>query len=304
MKIFSYILVVSILLSLFQSTSFAGELKIKAIKNLSATVYINKSYSLPKVVTATMSNNTTQNVAITWDHKVALTSKIGTFVYKGIVKGYAKQVFLTLNVVALPKQPMTESTIAPVVKTSTIPEAITEPSQNSTYNDPELARAVELGIGAYSKNNNAVTFVQFFKMLDAAVALADSTKLNSWKSSLLDARLSDSTMTRFDGMMSVYYAAEALGEKYCNYNEDWMKIHTLIGDQWNRMVVNSLYFPGCNDPTTVGPAWNGKQPAAYLMIRLNMRRRSLRHYGCMIQALYQHHEHLRKKMKQFCLVPM
>jgi Endoglucanase len=45
-----------------------------------------------------MSNKTTQKAAVTWNQKTAVTSKAGTFTYKGTVKGYAKQVLLTLTV--------------------------------------------------------------------------------------------------------------------------------------------------------------------------------------------------------------
>lgn len=96
------LLIVSIFFTSLSNTTFATVLKIIAIKDLSASVNVNQGYSLPKMVNATMSNQTTQNVAVIWNPKTAVTSKTGTFVYKGTVKGYVKQVLLTLKVIQTP----------------------------------------------------------------------------------------------------------------------------------------------------------------------------------------------------------
>lgn len=102
LKLLSFVLIVSILCSFWSRSTLAVTLKISNIKNLSASVYEKQSYVLPNKVTATMSNKKTQTVAITWSPKTAVTSKAGTFVYKGTVKGYAKQVLLTLKVIPIP----------------------------------------------------------------------------------------------------------------------------------------------------------------------------------------------------------
>lgn len=263
LKLLPFILIVSIFLSLLSSTSFAGAKKIIAVKNLSATVYINKSYALPKVVVATMSNNTTQEITVKWDKKIAITSKIGTFVYKGTVKGYAKQVLLALKVVPFPK-PVVTATSAPVITTSTSSGAITEPSPTSTYDDPELARAVSLGIGTYAKNE-PITYKQFFQMLDVVVALTDSTVLPQWKEKFTEARISNKTMHRDEGMLAVYYTADTLGTDYCVANGDWIGLHKLIGDSaWDEFSMNYPLFPDWKQPAKLGSdTWDNHMIAAY-----------------------------------------
>lgn len=101
-KALSLFLIISILLNAIPDTAFAATSKIVNIKDLNATIYLNQSYSLPKKVDATLSNKKSQKVAVTWNSKTAVTSKTGTFVYKGKVKGYTKQVLLTLTVVLAP----------------------------------------------------------------------------------------------------------------------------------------------------------------------------------------------------------
>lgn len=101
-KVLSLFLIISILFTSLPSTILAANLKIVSIENLSVSVYENQSYSLPKTVAATMSNKTKQEVAVAWNPKTAATSKTGTFVYKGTVKGYPKNVLLTLKVIQAP----------------------------------------------------------------------------------------------------------------------------------------------------------------------------------------------------------
>lgn len=239
-KILSYVLVISFLISLFPNSTFARVLKIKAIKNINSTVYINTNYSLPKMVDVTMSDNTTQKVAVTWNPKTVITSKVGNFSYKGIVKGYEKKVLLTLKVVALPKHADTNTSTSVVKDTTTI-GGISETPQTQTYDDPELARAVSLGIGAYKTDNPIVTYEQFFKMLDNVVKIADALKLTAWKATLTDARKSKDSMTRYDGMFSLFLAAEALGGDYIHFTTDWVSTNNKIGEPWNDIHLDLVF---------------------------------------------------------------
>jgi hypothetical protein len=93
-----------------------------------------------------------------------------------------------------------------------------------TYTDPELARAVSLGIGAYSETDKPVTYAEFLAILDRAVELSNSTKLSEWKTKLSAGRSSAKTLTRFNGMCAVLYAAETLGGEYLKLNtsEDFL----------------------------------------------------------------------------------
>lgn len=133
------------------------------------------------------------------------------------------------------------------------------------YASPELQRAVTLGIGAYSKNTN-VTYQQFFKMLDVAVNLSDPHKLDAWKAKFSKARTSTQGMTRQEGMLAVYYAAEILGEEYYEYNAspDWSITNELIGDScWDDLTWNYPLFPEWNQPTTLVNPWDNHMIAAF-----------------------------------------
>ena len=136
------------------------------------------------------------------------------------------------------------------------------------YKDTELDRAVELGIGKYSETDNVITYAEFFSMLDAVISLANADDLEKWQNDFAEAHQSQQTMTRREGMVAVYMAAEAMGEDYYFYNDaagwkifneieavdDWifwdemwagdyemfpdMGAISLIGDSY----INSAYF--------------------------------------------------------------
>ena len=69
---------------------------IVSINNIAADLYQNEAYSLPKTVSALMSDGNYKNVPVTWNSASADTSKTGTFTYSGTVQGYNSQVCLTL----------------------------------------------------------------------------------------------------------------------------------------------------------------------------------------------------------------
>lgn len=71
---------------------------ITSINDMSASVYQGKTYTLPSKVTASMSNNTEEEVEIKWSPSVANTSKAGAYTYTGTVKDYNRKVTLTLTV--------------------------------------------------------------------------------------------------------------------------------------------------------------------------------------------------------------
>ena len=128
------------------------------------------------------------------------------------------------------------------------------------YTDPELARAVALGIGAYRADDPTVSFAQFFCMLDRAVELADPTRLEAWqnvpqlktarRTSLNAARLSqkaEAEMTRSDGMFAALCAAEALGGRYVGHNNAqydalWEKMGYWESEARRNYKVNELVF--------------------------------------------------------------
>lgn len=125
------------------------------------------------------------------------------------------------------------------------------------YADAELARAVSIGVGSYRSNNPTVTFAQFFAMLDKTVQLSDQSKLTAWRAKLPAARKSSKAMTRYDGMFSLFLAAETLGGDYFRFTADWQTLHEKIGEPWDDVQLDSL-FSAYNDKTVVfdGNHWN------------------------------------------------
>lgn len=236
LKTISLIVIVSVLISGYPAISFATTMKIVTIKDFSEVVSLNNGYSLPKTVTATMSNNTTHKFAVTWNPKTADTSKIGTYIFMGTVKGYAKKVKLTLKV---------------------------EKAQTKIYNDPELARAVSLGIGSYAPNKT-VTYKQFFSMLDSVIKLSNTDVYKKWIKELPKARISNNTMKREEGMLATYLAAKALGADYNATDSEWWKINEIIGEAWNQMSWNYPLLSGWDEPVQLDSyKWNNHMVAAY-----------------------------------------
>lgn len=194
-KILSIILIVSFLISYFPSTTFASEIKISTIKDLTVSVYVDQSYILPKTINATMSNKTTKKVSVTWSPQIAVTSTSGTFVYQGKVKGYAKQIRLTLKVLPL---------------------------------DEEVQSAISYGLvpkeiqGDYNKT---ITFAQYAQMLTNLITVWDSSRLPEWKSIIAKAAKSEEIMHREDGILAASYAVVLMGANTrSNFYDDILQI--------------------------------------------------------------------------------
>lgn len=187
------LLIVLILFTFLPNNTFAAALKIVEIKDLNASVHVKQSYSLPKTVDATMSNKTTQKVAVTWKPQNVVTSKTGTYVYKGTVKGYSKQVVLTLKVIVPPTD------------------------------WDEIKRSLDLGIvpkeiqGDYDKN---ITYKQYCEMLTNMISKYDSSYLVKWKKIISTAGKSNDKMLREDGILAMSYAAVLMGINNLNWQND------------------------------------------------------------------------------------
>ena len=96
----AYFLIFTIcFINLLTVSTLGASTKIVFIKNLSVTIKLNEKYTLPKTVTATMSDKSTKNVAVTWDKKALDTSKIGDYTIKGTVKGYTPKVLLEVKII-------------------------------------------------------------------------------------------------------------------------------------------------------------------------------------------------------------
>lgn len=71
---------------------------IKQIEDIYMRVILGGKFTLPAKVTATMSNDTTQEFAVTWVPNVVETNVSGVYTFSGTVSGYDKKVKLTLAV--------------------------------------------------------------------------------------------------------------------------------------------------------------------------------------------------------------
>ncbi|MDR0325306.1 MAG: right-handed parallel beta-helix repeat-containing protein [Oscillospiraceae bacterium] len=127
------------------------------------------------------------------------------------------------------------------------------PAATAAYTEPELARAVALGFGAYRADNLAVTYAQFMKMLDRTVELADSSKLAAWQRQFPEARAATREMTRFEGMMLVLEATITLGGDYAEFNSEWWIINNTIGEKcWDEIGRISNPYQYLQDYELVG----------------------------------------------------
>ena len=75
---------------------------ITGINDINVTIKQNEKYVLPTTVSATYSDKTQKNLAVTWNVKSISTGTVGTFTYTGTVAGYAKKITLKLNII-MPK---------------------------------------------------------------------------------------------------------------------------------------------------------------------------------------------------------
>ena len=114
-------------------------------------------------------------------------------------------------------------------------------AQQLQSND-ELNRAVEKGFGEAQADDAKVTYQQFFAMLDRVVELSAPDKLADWQAQFPQARASNETMTRFEGMMAVLKSAITLGGDYLSFAIDWLPLNDKIGDKvWDE--VNKVKEP-------------------------------------------------------------
>lgn len=161
---------------------------------------------------------------------------------------------------------------------TTATEENEEPAADITYDDEELARAVELGVGKYSADDKTVTFAEFMAMLDKVVSFAGKYALESWQNILSAARESEKTMTRREGMVAVYLAAEAMGEDYYIYNNSsagMMIFHEIeaVDDWifWDEMWDGDYgMFPILDTATLNGEASYINAAYFYSMYRISM----------------------------------
>lgn len=216
-KVLSIIIILSIIFADMPSSTFAATSEIVSIKDLTASVYVNQTYTLPATIDASMRNKTKNKVLVSWSPKTVVTSKTGTFLYKGTVKGYGKQVLLTLKVL---KEP-----------------------------DIEILRAISYGFVPDKLQgdwNATITFSQYCKMLKNMLSLYDSKLVPKWEKTASLALSSNDIMHRDEGMLATYYAACLMGMGK-TANGDWHydnRYGVEVSNRFNKDYVK--WFPDCN----------------------------------------------------------
>lgn len=80
------------------NTQSAPILKISSVQDLMVSLTEGDKYTFPKVVQATMSNNSKADVQVEWAQDFVNLSNLGTYTYEGIIKNYDKKVKVTIQV--------------------------------------------------------------------------------------------------------------------------------------------------------------------------------------------------------------
>ncbi|MBU3145114.1 Ig-like domain-containing protein [Clostridium sp. CF012] len=88
----------------FTTNVKAVTVKIKEVKNIVVTANQGGAHTLPKTVTAIMTNNTKKSYPVKWNVAKVSTVKVSKQVFYGTVVGYSKKVAITLNVVPVIKE--------------------------------------------------------------------------------------------------------------------------------------------------------------------------------------------------------
>ena len=134
-----------------------------------------------------------------------------------------------------------------------------EDSKPASSSDEELNRAESLGFGKIKTDDAAVTYTEFFQMLDRVVELAQSDKLADWQTQYPEARAAADQMTRLEGMMAILKCAVTLGDDYLTFSIDWLPLNDKIGEKvWSEVdkVADAYrYIP--NDYPYVGGGFAG-----------------------------------------------
>ncbi|MEG1525323.1 MAG: cellulase family glycosylhydrolase [Clostridia bacterium] len=131
----------------------------------------------------------------------------------------------------------------------------------------EDERIAYYGLGEPSEE--AITYQEFFTLVDKAAEIANAQQLSTWKESFTDMRNSQATLTRFEGMVAILRMVLVLGDEYAEFNDvDYTILETIGESGWQELdqitqgqqnLGNSLFEP--NYPYTLGGFLN--TPEAY-----------------------------------------
>lgn len=75
-----------------------GTYPVKSVDNLSFSLSLGSTYTLPSTVTVTAYDNSNMTVKVLWDEAAVDTSTPGTHVYEGVVPGYPEKIKYTITI--------------------------------------------------------------------------------------------------------------------------------------------------------------------------------------------------------------
>lgn len=139
-----FLILVLMFTNLFTISTIGASAKIASIKNLSITLKLNEKYTLPKTVSAAMSDKTTKSVPVVWDKKTLDTSKAGNYTFKGKVQEYKPEIILIVKVIN-PNLSAKKEEVEPKPEAEISNDKWTLRSDLPSINEPKLSSIVYSG---------------------------------------------------------------------------------------------------------------------------------------------------------------
>ncbi|MGH4126047.1 MAG: N-acetylmuramoyl-L-alanine amidase [Clostridium sp.] len=82
-----------------KDTNYDCVFEISSVEDIMVNLQVGGTYTFPKTMQATMSNNSKKDVAVEWDENSVCLNELGTYTYEGVVKDYDKKVKVIINVI-------------------------------------------------------------------------------------------------------------------------------------------------------------------------------------------------------------
>ena len=79
-------------------TNYDSTFEISSVQDIMANLQVGSTYTFPKTVQATMSNNSKKDVEVQWGEDSVTINELGTYTYEGTIKDYDKKVKAIINV--------------------------------------------------------------------------------------------------------------------------------------------------------------------------------------------------------------
>lgn len=141
---------------------------------------------------------------------------------------------------------------------------LTYNSYANTVVDSELSRAVGIGLitaDDLEQSDKPITYSALSIMIKNMLGTIDENYAKSWEKVAHMALKSNKFVTRQEGMLSLFYAAEIMG---CIQDDsDWLKMHMKISDCWDELTWEYNEFPDWQRKALYEKEWDNSMIAAY-----------------------------------------